>query len=69
VAMSSDGVREWRGKVKILLAQGAQGGAMEYHEAARAHPSCGLVEAERWWSGASSVSSGKTTMAENKRVF
>jgi hypothetical protein len=22
---------------------------MEDHEAARAHPSCGLVEAKRWW--------------------
>jgi hypothetical protein len=39
---------------------------MEDHEAAHAHPSCGLVEAERWWSGASSVSLGGTTMVERQ---
>jgi hypothetical protein len=39
---------------------------MEDHEAARVYPSCGLVEAERWWSGASSVSSGGTAMAEKQ---
>jgi hypothetical protein len=39
---------------------------MEDHKASRTHPSCGLVDAERWWSSASSVSLGGTTMVERQ---
>jgi hypothetical protein len=70
-AVLSGDVRGWRGKGRNTAGSwGVRGeGAMEDHEAARAHPSYSLVEAERWRSGASSVSLGGTAMVEKTSVF